>query len=917
VSRESELRRVEDLVAGVRAGRSGSLVVVGPPGIGKSWLCRRASEFADGFTVVRTCGVESEAHLGYNGLFDVLSPLLAGRLDRLLAARGDALRGALRIAKAPVKDPFAVAVATLDLLAMAAEDAPVLVVVDDAPWVDAASLGALQFAARRLEADRVGFLLAARSDRAGPLVDAGLESLTVGGLDTAEAVALVNASAGSDVEASVAGLLASAGRGNPLWLREAARGLSAEQMAGAVPLTDRFRATASVQESFVHLVQDLSAQARHALVVLSADERAPAPVMQHALADLAIAPSAIQAGIDSGLAHLEAGRPRFSHPLARAATLEVATPAQRRLAHEALARAWGDAGEPERAAWHLAEGRDGPDAVVSSALVGVARDARARGAPASAAEAWRRAVETAPDADHALGLRLERARDLAQAGRASEALVELDEILDRGGAAELRADAESLQGQLLISQGRIEQAARVLETGAARIRARDPARAAVMLCGAAFAKSSQGEMSAAVATAEAAVALAGPRGGSSNAAANSTLGTVLIASGEGARGYPLLLRHAECGDPSARALDGWSGPSRVGLFACWMEDYETARRELERAVAVARDRGFISNLPLALSAFAVLELRVGNWFSARTHAEEALRLAGDADQFLHFGHTVLLLLSAVTGDADGALAYAGVVSTIAARSGSRALELHADAGLGLLELGLDHPEAAIEHLSRTRELAERSGMREFNYVQWMPDLIESQIRAGLVEEARSPLAEFEAFARRTGRHWALAAAARYCGLLAPPDTTEAIFGEAHRLVSAQPSPFERARTELCWGERMRRDGRRIEARRHLHDAHERFAALGASPWAEKAARELRSSGGRALRGAQARNGELTAQEAQIASMVAEGQTNKSIANSLFLSPKTIEFHLGHIYRKLGVSNRTQLARSLLVATATH
>jgi DNA-binding CsgD family transcriptional regulator len=206
-------------------------------------------------------------------------------------------------------------------------------------------------------------------------------------------------------------------------------------------------------------------------------------------------------------------------------------------------------------------------------------------------------------------------------------------------------------------------------------------------------------------------------------------------------------------------------------------------------------------------------------------------------------------------------------------------------------------------------------MRELNYVQWTPDLIESQIRVGLEQEARGTLAEFEATAERTGRRWALAAAARCRGLLATPDTTDAVFDEAHRRVAALPSPFERARTELCWGERLRRDGRRVEARRHLHDAHQRFEALGAVPWAEKAARELRSSGGRARRGPRARTAELTAQQAQIATMVAEGRTNKSIANSLFLSPRTIEFHLSQVYRKLDVDNRTQLARALLISPA--
>jgi DNA-binding CsgD family transcriptional regulator len=418
-----------------------------------------------------------------------------------------------------------------------------------------------------------------------------------------------------------------------------------------------------------------------------------------------------------------------------------------------------------------------------------------------------------------------------------------------------------------------------------------------------------------VALAEAAVALAGPLGGSSTAAAESALGWILIIAGEGARGYPLLLRHADSGDSTRRALNGEFVPARLGLFACWMEDYDTSRRELEAAVVLARDRSLISNLPLALSALGELEFRVGNWTTARALCEDALRLADDARQFLHFAHIELMLLDAVTGDACGVESYANSISTIAARSGSRSLAMHAHAGRGLLELGLDHPEEAIAHLACVREIAQRGGIDEPNYVQYMPDLIESQIRAGLESDACAALAEFEAQAERTGRRWALACAARCRGLMAAPEAVDPIFGEAHRLVCAQPSPFERARTELCWGERLRRDGRRIEARRHLHDAHQRFDALGAAPWAEKAARELRSSGGRARRGPRARSDELTAQQLQIAMLVAEGRTNKSIANSLFLSPKTIEFHLGHVYRKLDVTNRTQLTRSLLMSPA--
>jgi DNA-binding CsgD family transcriptional regulator len=506
---------------------------------------------------------------------------------------------------------------------------------------------------------------------------------------------------------------------------------------------------------------------------------------------------------------------------------------------------------------------------------------------------------------------LERARDLAQAGRAGEALPELDEILNRGGTTELRADAEILRGQLLISRGLLVQAMQGLEAAAARIQDRDPARATVMLCAAAFVKAGRAEMPAAVMSAQAAVDLAVAIGGASIAAAESALGWILIAAGEGARGYPLLLGHAERGDSATRTPEGVQASARLGLFACWMEDYGTSRRELEHAVAFARDRGLVSSMPLSLSALGELEYRVGNWVAARGHAEEAVRLGDDADQFLHHGHSVLLQLDAVAGDADSAHAHADILATVVRHSGSRSFAMHSDAGLGLLQLSLDQPEAAIAHLSRAREIAEHGGIQEPNHVQWMGDLVESQIRAGREREAETTLAAFETQAQRTGRGWALAAAARCRGLLAPPENADAIFSEAHRLVCAQPSPFERARTELCWGERLRRDGRRVEARRHLHDAHQRFEALGAVPWAEKAARELRFSGGRARRGPRARTAELTAQQAQIAAMVAEGKTNKTIASSLFLSPKTIEFHLGHIYRKLEVSNRTQLTRALL------
>jgi DNA-binding CsgD family transcriptional regulator len=265
------------------------------------------------------------------------------------------------------------------------------------------------------------------------------------------------------------------------------------------------------------------------------------------------------------------------------------------------------------------------------------------------------------------------------------------------------------------------------------------------------------------------------------------------------------------------------------------------------------------------------EYRMGNWAAARAHAAEA------GDRY------VLLMLAAVTGDVESALGHAALVP-----------DAHAHAGLGLMELGLDHPEAAIVHLAA---IADEGNLD----AQWRGDLVESQVRAGLDDDARASFARFTAHARSPS---ALVALARCRGLLAPDG---AVFAQA----LPDDVPFERARSELCWGERLRRDGHRVEARRHLHDALRGFTELGATPWADKAARELRWSGGRAHRGPHAGSRELTAQEAQIASMVTEGRTNKSIASALFLSPRTVEFHLGRVFRKLGVSNRTQLARTWL------
>ena len=313
-----------------------------------------------------------------------------------------------------------------------------------------------------------------------------------------------------------------------------------------------------------------------------------------------------------------------------------------------------------------------------------------------------------------------------------------------------------------------------------------------------------------------------------------------------------------------------------------------------------------------MSALAELEFRHGEWTPARRLADEALRLAVDLGREFPWARVQLALLDAVAGESDGVRAHTDAILDFARRTGNRSLDIYASASLGLYDLGRDAPDHAAEHLEHAQALAERSGLVEPNVIQWRGDLVESQCRAGRAADASRTLAAFQRVANATGRRWALAAAARCRALLAPAADLDGAFAEAYRLVADGPSPFEVARTELCWGERLRREHRRVEARRHLDEAVRHFEALGAAPWAEKAARELHTSGAHIRGGPRTATPELTAAESRIAALVTEGKTNKDIAASLFLSPKTIEFHLGHIYRKLDIHSRTQLARALLL-----
>jgi DNA-binding CsgD family transcriptional regulator len=907
-SRQAELDRVAGLLQDARRGRGRSIVVRGEVGVGKSWLCEQAVAAADGMWTVALRGVPAEAHLAYAVLFDALSPLL-GLLDRIPPAQAAALRSALRFDADAAADRLAVAVGCLALLRTAATRQPLLVVVDDAQWVDEGTLETLRFSARRLDTNCVAFVFVLRTGEGDPLAGAGFEELALAELGEREALTLLKELV-PRLDADVARRLAGATGGNPLALCEAVRELSAEQRAGRAPLPTPLPTPEAIQEAFGRRLAALPDPTRRALVVAAANEMTLSRVLERALAEMGLGLSALEPAETQGLVSLDDGL-RFAHPLLRSAAYHGAPPSLRRAAQRALAAKWADA-DFERQAWHRPEAARGANGEAGVALAAAARAARKRATPGEAAQAFRAAAPSSNDRSERARLLFEGARELARTTRGPRVLALLDEAAGCHPEPSLRAEIELLRGQTLMWHGDPEGAESVLLTEAARIQDSDPSRAIRLLSEAAFSRTMAGDNRGCVELAQRAHSASAGLGPAVAAGAALTLGFALVLVGEGRRGYPLCL-HAlnEMGASIGRVQPPETTPVPLWLLLVWMEDYELARRGLREAIYAARERGALAELPSTLSYQAELDFRTGDWLAARASATEAVQLARQTDHESSYALVTQARLDAALGREAEARENAEAVLTASLSS----RRVWATAALGLLELGGGCPQRAVAHLERAATLAAASGIGEPNVVQWAPDLIEAQTRAGRPEQARQTLAAFEQQAGRSGRLWAKTAAARCRGLLASDGETDRAFGEATRCLAQLPSPFEIARTELCWGERLRRQGRRVEARGKLHQALERFDAVGAEPWSEQAHRELRASGERTRRGPRARSEQLTPQEFQVALLVAEGLTNKEVAQRLFLSPKTIEFHLGHIYRKLNIHSRARLAHVLTRASA--
>ncbi|MBB4660714.1 AAA family ATPase [Conexibacter arvalis] len=907
--RSREREQLAELVRGAGAGRSFAVLVEGPAGIGKSVLLAEAVAQAPAdASVLRTAGFEAEAGIPYGALSELLAPALH-LLDGLPEAQRAALAGALALERALPRDRFAVPAAVLGLLGLAADERPLLVVVDDVHWLDPASREAVLFAAQRIDAEGVGIVLAARDSDGGPVAAPSVERLGLEPLARADALALLRD--GAPLADDVAEALLRVSAGNPLALRELPRALSAAQRTGQAPLSGPPASGGRVEAAFERQLAQLPATTRAALCLLAAGAGSPPEAIERALAAVGADGDALAPARAAGLLVERDGGLAFRHPLLTAAAYHAAPSGERRTAHRALAAALGDV---QHRAWQLSGAAFGPDEEAAAALRAAGEEARERGAHAEAARAFGRAAELSREPTARAALELEAARDHAVAGHGERAL-ELARRAAESDDAAVRAGAEHLRAHVLMRGGDPLEAVGALRSLAARAAARgDRAASARYLLEASFAHMYRGEMAELSELAAQARAQAEGVSPELAMAAGVAEGEALIALGRSREGDALL----SGAEPLLHEFDPLSDLAElVGMAAMaslWIERFERVERIAGRMIAIAREAGAVGRLPFPLGVRSQLHWRRGRWAAAYADAEEAVRLARETGQT----GTLALTLAALTraeagiGRLEEARAHGEEGVALAEVAAGAATVLHSLAALGFAELTAGRAEAAAAVLARADAIDRGLPLGEPALTMYAPDLVEALVRAGRREEAARALARLEEGADRTAGAWSDAVAARGRLLLAEEADVERIGAEALLAHGLVEMPFERARTELLLGERLRRARRRAAARERLERALATFDRLGAEPWASRARTELRATG--AAAGAPARAvtpvEELTPHELQVALLVAEGRTNREVGAALFLSAKTIEHHLSAIYRKLGLRSRTQLAAML-------
>jgi DNA-binding CsgD family transcriptional regulator len=902
IDRHSERAILDRVVEAVRAGESRALILSGEPGVGKTALLEYLRGRAPACHVIRVAGVQSEMELAFAALHQLCSPVL-GSLQRLPGPQRDAVRTAFGMSAGPAPDRFLVGLAVLSLLSDAAEQQPLLCLVDDEQWLDRASAQALGFVARRLGAESVGLVFAARVPSSEL---AGLAELRVEGLPEADARALLDSVLTGPLDTRVRDQILAETQGNPLALLELPRGLISQQLAGRSQLPGAMRLSGGIEENFRRRVEALPEQTRRLLVVAAAEPVGDVTLVWGAAARLGIGAEATAPAVEAGL--IEFGvRVRFRHPLVRFVVYGSALPQERQQVHAALAEVTDPEQDPDRRAWHRAHAAAGPDEAVAAELERCADRARARGGVAAAAAFLQHAtvltVDPARRTERALGA----ASANLQAG-AFDTVRQLLSVAEAGAITDLQqARIDLIAADLAFVTNRGSDAPSLLLKAAKRLEPIDPELSRASYLQAFSAAMLAGRLALGGGVHEVARAA-----GAAPSPPQAPRAPDLFLDGLAAHfdsGY-------EAGLPILRkALDVFGIDMSVdeqlrchwiaGIVAPHLWDDDRWHRLSERHVELCRGVGALSELPLALSMRAFTMLLAGDLTGTAALVGEH-QVAMDATGS-HLAPYPELGVAALRGrQAEATALIEKTISEVSLRGEGIGIAV-AEWANAVLNNGLGSYETA-------RQAAQRATAHSVEMVTpgWATaELVEAAVRSGHNDVAADALRRLAETTTSSGTDWALGVEARSRALLSDGDTAERLYLESIERLGRTRVRTELARAHLLYGEWLRREHRRVDARAQLRIAHDMLESMGMEAFAERASRELQATGETARkRTVVTGDTQLTAQESQIAKMARDGLSNPEIAARLFISARTVEYHLRKVFTKLGVSSRSRLDRVL-------
>jgi DNA-binding CsgD family transcriptional regulator len=908
LDRTAETGALEGVQAAVRDGLSGVLVLRGEAGVGKSALLDWAAEQAGDMQVARVAGAEAEMDMGFAGLHQLLVPFMAG-LEGLPAPQQQALKSAFGLVAGPPPDRFLVGLAALTVLTDAAAARPVLCLIDDVQWLDRVSIEVLGFVARRLYADRVGMVFAARQGEEQALILAGLPELTVGGLAEEAARELLARSAGTEVDRQVGWRIVADTAGNPLALVELAAELTAAELSGTEPLDWPLRFRGRLEELYRSRMRALPGGTQTLMLLAAADPTGEPALIWNAARNLGVDPGAAEAAGAERLVSWEP-RVRFRHPLIRSAAYYAFPAAERRGAHQALAMVTDPEADPDRRAWHLAEAADGPDEQVAAELERSADRARGRGGWGSGAAFLERAAALTPDEEHRARRMLAAAENRLAAGEAPAARALLGLAAPRLADVLARARARRLEGQSLYAAGQMPEATSVLLDAARMVQPFETRLARDTLLDAWGAAQFSGQPGAGMAEFLRAVRSV-PEMADSGATVADPLLDGFAAVGE--RRYEAgaaLLRRAIKPLFAGQSMADDALPHLMAMaMAAGMLYDDSARYQMERRwVGELRDRGAIAALLPALGIQMSNQIEEGRFADAETTLAEARSLSeatGYRAYLRAYARAELWALALRGRESDARPLAARLLREFAER-GNRYEVLRVQGAMAMLELGLGNYTDALRSA-----LDALPGQNVLGFRQ-VAEVVEAGTRCEEHESAAAALKAFTPWALASGTDLALGLLARSRALLAADSQAEAEYRLAIDHLRRCRLVPELARAHQVYGEWLRRQRRRRDARDQLRRAFELFDKMGLTAFAGRARTELRATGEQARAstpGGLGSPGVLTAQEAQIARLAAERLSNREIAGRLFISASTVEYHLRKVFRKLGVTSRVQLARA--------